>query len=83
MYDTLNDRAKDLQDELKKMSMSKARRMVTLGQSNPVFGVPNIPPEIGLVAALGSYLVPRFRASEKASSLFERAGMWIKSKLGK
>lgn len=46
-------------------------------------GVPNIPPEIGLVAALGSYLVPRFRASEKASSLFERAGMWIKSKLGK
>ena len=37
MYDTLNDRAKDLQDELKKMSMGKARRLATLGQSNPVF----------------------------------------------
>lgn len=46
-------------------------------------GVPNIPPEIGLFAALGSYLVPRFRASEKARSLFERAGLWIKSKVGK
>lgn len=37
MFETLNDRAKDLQDELKKMGMGKARRMVTLGQSNPVF----------------------------------------------
>jgi HAMP domain-containing protein len=37
MFETLSDRSKDLQDELKKMSMSKGRRLFTLGQSNPVF----------------------------------------------
>lgn len=37
MFETLSDRSKDLQDELKKMSMSKGRRIFTLGQSNPVF----------------------------------------------
>ena len=37
MYDTLNDRAKDLQDELKKMSMGKARRLYHAWPVNPVF----------------------------------------------
>lgn len=46
-------------------------------------GVPNIPPELGLIAALGSYIVPRFRASEKARGLIERAVIYVKSKLGK
>lgn len=46
-------------------------------------GVPNIPPELGLFAALGSYIVPRFRKSEKARGLIERSVMWIRSKVGK
>ena len=46
-------------------------------------GVPNIPPEIGLIAALGSYIVPRFRASEKARGLIERSVIWFRQKIGK
>lgn len=46
-------------------------------------GVPNIPPELGLVAALGSYIIPRFRKSEKARGLIERSVMWVRSKVGK
>lgn len=46
-------------------------------------GVPNIPPEIGLFAALGSYIVPRFRQSEKARGIIERAVIWVRQKVGK
>lgn len=46
-------------------------------------GVPNIPPELGLFAALGSYIVPRFRQSEKARGLIERAVIYVRQKLGK
>lgn len=46
-------------------------------------GVPNIPPELGLFAALGSYIVPRFRKSEKARGLIERSVIWVRSKVGK
>lgn len=46
-------------------------------------GIPNIPPELGLFAALGSYIVPRFRQSEKARGLIERAVIYIRQKLGK
>lgn len=46
-------------------------------------GVPNIPPEVGIFLALGSYIIPRFRESEKARGLIERAVIWVRSKVGK
>lgn len=45
-------------------------------------GVPNIPPEIGLVMALGSYIGPRLM-HEKSRTKMERIGAWIHSKLHK
>lgn len=45
-------------------------------------GVPNIPPEIGLILALGSYIVPRIRQSEPAMTKMQKAAFWIKSKMG-
>jgi hypothetical protein len=45
-------------------------------------GVPNIPPEFGLVIALGSYIGPRLM-HEKSKSKMERVGQWISTKLHK
>jgi hypothetical protein len=46
-------------------------------------GVPNIPPELGLVIALGSYIGPRVTKSEKAKGFIERTYIWIRTKVGK
>lgn len=46
-------------------------------------GVPNIPPELGLVIALGSYIGPRVTKSEKAKGFIERSYIWIRTKVGK
>lgn len=42
-------------------------------------GVPNIPPEIGLFLAIGSYIGPRMM-HEKSRSKMEMIGIWFKSK---
>lgn len=45
-------------------------------------GVPDLPPEIGLFIALGSYIGPRLM-HEKSVTKMERLGAWIKSKTGR
>lgn len=47
-----------------------------------VRGVPNIPPEIGLLAAVFSYIAPRYQKSVEAKTKFEKLTFWIKSKIG-
>lgn len=46
-----------------------------------VRGVPNIPPEIGLLAAVFSYIAPRYQKSVEAKTKFEKLTFWIKSKI--
>lgn len=45
-------------------------------------GVPDIPPEIGLFIAIGSYIGPRLM-HEKSKTKLERIGSWIQTKLHK
>jgi hypothetical protein len=45
-------------------------------------GVPDLPPEIGLFIALGSYIGPRLM-HEKSQSKMEKLGAWVKSKTGR
>lgn len=45
-------------------------------------GVPDIPPEIGLIAALASYILPRVRAVEEKTGKVTRAIAWLKAKAG-
>lgn len=47
-----------------------------------VRGVPNIPPEIGLILALGSYMGPRLM-HEKSQSKMDKVKLWLASKIGK
>lgn len=43
-------------------------------------GVPNIPPEIGLFAALASYIAPRLRKAEEKEGKISRMVNWCKIK---
>lgn len=45
-------------------------------------GVPDLPPEIGLFIALGSYIGPRLM-HEKSKSKMEKVGAWIREKTGR
>lgn len=45
-------------------------------------GVPNIPPEIGLLAAIASYIAPRYRKSQSAQGKIKAAISWLKEKTG-
>lgn len=45
-------------------------------------GVPNIPPEIGLIITVGMYVAPRIRKSETAKGKLTRLIEMIKSKIG-
>lgn len=47
-----------------------------------VRGVPNIPPEIGLLTAVFSYIAPRYQKSVEAKTKFEKLTIWVKSKIG-
>ena len=44
-------------------------------------GVPDLPPEIGLFIALGSYIGPRLM-HEKSQSKMDKVKLWLNSKLG-
>jgi hypothetical protein len=44
-------------------------------------GVPDLPPEIGLFIALGSYIGPRLM-HEKSQSKMDKVKLWLSSKLG-
>jgi len=45
-------------------------------------GVPNIPPEIGLIITVGMYVAPRIRKSESAKGKIARFVELVKSKIG-
>lgn len=45
-------------------------------------GVPNLPPEIGLLIGVSMYVIPRVRESETAKGKITRLIEWAKSKMG-